>query len=643
MVGYRLRNYLLLASVIAVDVTTDGPARFFDFATGIPVPGSALAGSGSSGSSGSKDNDALRRAQEQAAQQQQQQQQAQERARQERDKPKSQEQQSSSSKQDQQSSSSKQDQQSSGSDSNSGSGSSNRDETSGAATRSALTGGDERNSGDGNSKRTATDKPRAESDKTRREALEDDKVPSTVAEWLQKIFKPATAPTTVGTKHIATTGSTPTAAPSPSSATAKAQKLPPARTVGRDGLPSFPLVRPEVLASNMSAKSLERAVALGFRANGTSRVSRLDLNLTRLIAPDGMSADEARDLLRQAAPGASVESNQTYHIYRTATGALPASQSETVRPAVPMATSCGTDRCFGPSIINWQPQLQECARAVKVGVIDTGYDASHPTFRARVIETRRSSGAEHAKSPDWHGTGVLALLAGDTKSGTPGLIPDAKFYSADIFYAGADGLPTSDTASLLDALDWLDKRQVNVINMSLSGPPDELLKVAIEGLSRKNIIFVAAAGNDGPTAPPSYPAAYSPVIAVTAVSRDLKSYRYASRGDHIDVAAPGVEIWTALPGGRGAYHSGTSFAVPYVTAVLATAYKGLATKTKASFLKQATVLDLGAPGRDPVYGQGLLLAPTSCSADISVAAAKAPALATATAPSGLMVQASGQR
>ena len=536
---------------------------------------------------------------------------------------------------------------------------------------------------------TAADKTTGDKAKTKADAFDEDKAaPNTVVEWFQGIFKPdppaasavpvaAAAPVLKAagpaagaapdgapsasaakggtTKPISTTGSTPAKPPatvaqavapaaSPAAAAAKGQKPAPSRPVGRDGLPAFPARAPEVLASNLSANGIGRAVALGFQLNGTSRVSRADLNVTRLVAPAGMSAEQAFELLRQDMPGGVFGVNQTYRIYRTATGAAPSIQADTVRAASPMATPCGTDRCFGPSIIHWQTSLQACSRGVKIGVIDTGYDASHPTFTTKGIESRRSAASDRAKSPDWHGTGVLALLAGDANSGTPGLIPEAKFYVADIFYADAEGLPSSDTASLLDALDWLDKRNVNVINMSLSGPPDDLLKAAIEGLSSKKVIFVAAAGNEGPTAPPSYPAAYSSVVAVTAVSRDKKSYRYANRGDHIDVAAPGVDIWTASPGGRGAYHSGTSFAVPYVTAVLATAYKGLAVKNKAEFMRKASVLDLGEPGRDPIYGRGLLLAPASCAPQPDVVASApiitsaAPIKARLDAPLGLTMQ-----
>ena len=114
----------------------------------------------------------------------------------------------------------------------------------------------------------------------------------------------------------------------------------------------------------------------------------------------------------------------------------------------------------------------------------------------------------------------------------------------------------TDTISLLKALEWMKANDVKLINMSFAGPRDELVKDEIEELSSKGITFVAAAGNEGPAAEPAYPAAYPQVIAVTAVTKDLHNYRYANRGDHIDVAAPGVDIWTAVPGGREGFTLG---------------------------------------------------------------------------------------
>ena len=110
--------------------------------------------------------------------------------------------------------------------------------------------------------------------------------------------------------------------------------------------------------------------------------------------------------------------------------------------------------------------------------------------------------------------------------------------------------------------------------MSLSGPRDDLVHQRLVELSRQGMIFVAAAGNGGPDASAAYPAAYNDeVIAVTAVDRNQQLYDHANRGDYIDVAAPGVRIWTALPNNKEGALSGTSFAAPFVTAIVAAIYK----------------------------------------------------------------------
>ena len=109
---------------------------------------------------------------------------------------------------------------------------------------------------------------------------------------------------------------------------------------------------------------------------------------------------------------------------------------------------------------------------------------------------------------NWHGTGVLALLTGNLNTTTPGLIPGSEFYVANTFFADDDGNPIADSLSILNALDWMDAFDVNVLNLSIAGPRDPLVEEAIARLSKKGMIFVAAAGNNGPSAPPSYPAAY---------------------------------------------------------------------------------------------------------------------------------------
>jgi subtilisin family serine protease len=271
---------------------------------------------------------------------------------------------------------------------------------------------------------------------------------------------------------------------------------------------------------------------------------------------------------------------------------------------------------------------------VKVGVVDTGFDIAHPAFAGLRYAYKEFLPDGNVRASDEHGTGVLSLLAGSAGSGTPGLIPEARYILANVFYTDAEGQPISDTVHMLEALAWLKKSGVAVANLSFAGPPDDLLHRGVQELTKAGIVVVAAAGNEGPSAPPSYPAGYEEVIAVTAVDRNLAPYRYASRGDHIDLAAPGVDVWTALPGRREGPQTGTSFAVPFVTAVVAVA-RGptglhpdgdpLTTKIRALAAIAKSVKSLGRPDRDPTFGAGLVQAPAPCEA-------VAPALVAAAQP-----------
>ena len=434
--------------------------------------------------------------------------------------------------------------------------------------------------------------------------------PRTVEEWLKRVFNGNgdTQPTPrkdngpgAGEKerNQQAAGQTPAAA----------SKTKPVRTAGRAATAPGELPAAEILVAQLSPKALKRAQQLGFTANGNVALTHGG-GMARLLAPPGLSAGQALSMLNDALPGQRMGINETYHAFHAA------SEPTDSRSAPAMPTPCGTDHCFGSNLIGWRPQLQACAKKVRIGVIDTSFDVSHPTFKRRHIEVRpRALAHVHAnepEAPNWHGTGVLSILAGEPTSGTPGLIPDGHYLVADVFFADANGLPVSDTASLIEALDWLEQKHTDIVNMSLTGPHDKLLQDKIEGMSQKGVLFLAAVGNDGPTAPPTFPSAYEPVLAVTAINKDLSSYVYANRGNHVDLSAPGVGIWTAMPGGKATYHSGTSFAVPYATAVAASIYPDLKVKSKAELLEHMNFVDLGPPGRDPIYGRGLVIAPYAC-------------------------------
>src|SRR5205085_853348 len=123
--------------------------------------------------------------------------------------------------------------------------------------------------------------------------------------------------------------------------------------------------------------------------------------------------------------------------------------------------------------------------------------------------------------------------------------------------------------SIVRALGWLSGHRPQVINISLVGPPNRLVQRAIQIVQSRGIEVVAAVGNDGPAAPPQYPASYPGVIAVTAVDGAGRALPEAGKPAHLDFAAPGADMAAALPGNGYARVRGTSFAAPLAAARLA--------------------------------------------------------------------------
>ena len=105
-----------------------------------------------------------------------------------------------------------------------------------------------------------------------------------------------------------------------------------------------------------------------------------------------------------------------------------------------------------------------------------------------------------------HGTAIATLMAGRADGPTPGLMPNARLVAIDAFHRGADGTDQTDAVALIAGIEALADRGVQVINLSLAGPPSDVVRDAIRHASARGIIIVAAAGNDGPGARPPTPA-----------------------------------------------------------------------------------------------------------------------------------------
>ena len=327
----------------------------------------------------------------------------------------------------------------------------------------------------------------------------------------------------------------------------------------------------------------------GLSAKRRKVLKNLGLVITTFRVPKDADLQQMTLDVRQAYPSMWVDMNHRY-------------------------TLLGNNRTthFAHSLIKWTSKHKLCGKGLRIGLIDTAIEKNHPALKASKIISHSllSPGIKPAK-PD-HGTAVAALLAGNGNSKTfSGLMPAAKLFAASVFRQ-RDKRNTDTTAEwIVSAIDWLLSQQVHTINMSIGGPRNLLVDVAIQRTIKSGVSVIAAAGNSGATASPVYPAAQPGVIAVTAVDSKMNIYRKANHGSYIDFAAPGVDIWSAKPGGSGKYMSGTSYAVPFITATMAT----LANKhgpRKAYQLIKDNVKDLGERGKDNQFGWGFLQTTRTC-------------------------------
>jgi len=293
-----------------------------------------------------------------------------------------------------------------------------------------------------------------------------------------------------------------------------------------------PVARGRLIALDPDPVSLQLAARAGFVVLTEERHQSLGVRVVQLRIPRGLSARAALPLLRQAAPGIAADYD---HVFEPAGGDL-------LPVAVALAASAP-------------------ATGRLIGMIDGGV-ASHPALAAAAIEQNGFAGNPQ---PTGHGTAVASLIVGD-QGPFRGAARGSSLLVADV-YGGSRAAGSATT--VVRALAWLTSRRPDVINISLVGPPNILVARAVAGARARGIQLVASVGNDGPAAPPQYPASYPGVIAVTGVDGKGRALPEAGRAIHVDFAAPGADMAAALPGKGYATVRGTSFAAPLATARLA--------------------------------------------------------------------------
>jgi hypothetical protein len=348
----------------------------------------------------------------------------------------------------------------------------------------------------------------------------------------------------------------------------------------------------EVTLADPDPAVLELVQRAGFSVIESERYDDLGLGFARLRVPAGLSAVEAARRLGRIVGNDRVTLDPLY----SASGVASVPSSRTPAEAgAQLGDADGHQRPFR----NWAPAFAGVreggvvgsapgAGPKRIGIIDGGVTAGTPGLAA---QQGFASGAPRASD---HGMAVASLLTGG--GGIKASAAGAQLYVADVY--GSD--PAGGSASALArALAWMVQARVPVVVMSLAGPDNALLGRFVAAARARGTVVVAAVGNNGPAAPPAYPASYPQAIAVTGVDARGRVLLEAGRARHLDYAAPGADMLALNAAGQARGVRGTSFAAPLVAARLSGVWAGDA----AAALK---TLDREAKGAGGRTGRGVL-------------------------------------
>ena len=366
-----------------------------------------------------------------------------------------------------------------------------------------------------------------------------------------------------------------------------------------------PILRAEIVSFDPTDAALDRARAAGFQVARERVLEGLDSRVIVLRAPEGMTTRRALTRLRGLDPQGSYDYN---HVYLDSGGIAPSLVAVGVNPA--LTVGARAEASASPGGILRLALASESGAGVaapggagsfKVGLVDGGVDVSHPVFKATSIH---QYGCDGKSVPSAHGTAVASLLVGKADP-FAGAAPGAELFAADVYC----GLGTGGAAdAVVDAIAWMARQHVAVINVSLVGPKNVLLENVVRLVIARGHIIVAAVGNDGPAAAPLYPASYPDVVGVTGVDAHRKVLLEACRGKQVKFAAPGADMAAAELSPTFAAVRGTSFAAPIVAGLLAGSLhepnREAAAKAIEALASQA--IDLGSRGVDKTYGAGLV-------------------------------------
>jgi len=269
---------------------------------------------------------------------------------------------------------------------------------------------------------------------------------------------------------------------------------------------------------------------------------------------------------------------------------------------------------------------------VKVAIIDSGIDYTQPDLSANYAGGYNFVNNNSDPMDDnGHGTHVAGTVAArDNETGVVGVAPEAKLYGLKVLNASGSG----SFSDVIKALEWAVDNDIKITNNSYgsSGDPGTLVKAAFDNSYNSGVLHIAAAGNSGNCAGKNdsvgYPAKYALVVAVAATNQSDARACFSSTGSAVELSAPGVSINSTRMGGGYVVYSGTSMASPHVAGVAALLMNTVASPINSEIrnLLASTAQDLGAAGRDSLYGYGLVDAVVAVAAVSSSPATRVPAV-----------------
>ena len=351
----------------------------------------------------------------------------------------------------------------------------------------------------------------------------------------------------------------------------------------------------QILIADPPVGTETKLQSMGYRVLEKMVYRSLDMKVWIIKSPEDIPIGDALKELGEAFPGVLIDTNDLMDL------SAKKGKKEEKLP-------------FDRRAVGWGHVPNSCGAGLRIGMIDGSVDVNHPALKSQKIkyETFIKKGRQQAAYD--HGTAVAIMLIGKPGvQGNPGgLLPGAELFAAGIFER-RKGKEKGNLAAMLRAINWMAGNKVRLVNLSIAGGQNKIMKLVLSRLHQKKILAIAAAGNNGANAAPAWPAAHPKVMAVTAVNQRLGVYRWANQGKYIDFAAPGVDIQTLTRSGSKA-QSGTSFAAPYITGIAAlhllAGFPADVDKMRAS-MKRYTK-DLGQEGKDLVYGWGLVRLRPNC-------------------------------